>query len=1170
MYIESFFINGFGIFAAQSASGLENGLNVFLGQNEAGKTTSLEFLRTMLFGFPHRYAAYYPPLRGGVHGGHLVLKSKSAGFLHIERRPGKNGLLLTDERGVAVNSERLTRLMQGVTRRLYDNVYGFGLKELQDLDSLSNPEVQNALYGASFGLGARTVSEALTKLQKEMQDIFRAGGSTQPMAVRLKELETLGLELKQKRAGVEQYNELLEKREILHNQSEALREELDILEARRRILRRHLELKNTWQEYRELLQRLSLIPQSTAPFTTDSLKRLESLCSEKETYVLDLERITTRIERIHEELQCAHPQSGILENEERIQFLIEAKAVCLKQAEELPQCAAELEQIRAALQNTTTHLGLEFTRQRINGTDTSFVTLDRLERFDHALNDAENTLKTALERESLLENTMAEAEREEERATFELATCEGDVAWPDKARDILDKRGMINQCARSIPELRATVEHGRKELTRLFYELGDGWTPARVEHFDTSAAFRARLGELDRALVNARRLYDDATLVHSRAEFVWTGLKERLTTLEAAETGRGSRTFLPLLSGCCIVVGIILLVLGIVSGHGITLFTENRLAALVPGGALFLTGLMGFGVWGIRRVGRNNSREMHIRENLEAARREMELAQTRRNESEATLKTIEDDWLQCTGTVCPEVGLSTETMLDLVRAITALKGLNRELSPQVARLKELEVALTEYAQSLGCEPTPESVISALDRLDTAFRDWQTAQERQTRARQCLENSRAALHAAKENTLAARQALNALKDKWRQWLAELGLATDLLPSSARHVFAEIARAKELMVKENQLEQRLAMLKKEAQNLEDELDVLPGGTETKGENTARRIDRLAALLRDAKDAAVRQQEKAQTMDETLLLKEECSRRLTSVENALSCLLTGVGAPDTEHFRAAYETWLQRKELTAQCEELRARLETGAGEGGLAALQATLTRFEADQESNPETELQSLDQECTELAMRYRECLEEKGGVAAKLRDLEQQGDETKLHKEMAELQSELEELAQRWSALALARHFLLKAKEKYEIERQPVVMREAGELFARMTGGKYKGLVPTGTDMQLAVLSASGASVPCANLSRGTYEQLFLAMRMAYIQDHGRHAEPLPVIMDDILVNFDPERAQRTAESVAELAASQQVIFFTCHPRTAEMLSVFKHKAFKVENGIMRAQ
>ena len=1172
MYIKDFFINGFGIFSAQSVSDLENGLNIFYGRNEAGKTTCLEFLRTMLFGFPRMHATHYPPLRGGAHGGSVTLKSDSDGMLHIERRPGKNGLLLTDEHGLAVDAENLVRLMRGVTRQLYDSVYGFGLSELQELKTLSNPEVQNALYGASFGLGSRTVSQALAALQKEMQDIFRAGGSTQPMALRLKELERISLELKQKRAGIEQYNELASRHETLCGQSEILRHELETLEFRKRTLRRHLELRDTWKEHRELLHRLSLIPESNAPFATDSLERLERLCTEKETRALDLDRIAARIDRIREELKQTSPQPGILENESRIQALIEAKAALLKQIEERPQCAAELEQTRDALRDIAANLGPEFDAARFDSFDASVTALDRLDRFEQTLSDAENTFRAARDREKLQENALFEAVREKKQAEFLLAPekkPDGNVLVTDKAQPLIHARGAIEHCARSIPDLRATVERGRAELTSLFYELGDGWTPHRVENFDVSTAFRARAGELEHALTRARRFYDDAALTHARAEYAWTELKERLAALKAgaAGAGFGARVLLPILSGCGAAAGVILLILGIVQKHGISLFLENRLAALIPGGMLFLAGLTGFGAWALLRASRNNSRETQLKENLEAARRELERAQIQLDEQEAALKKAEGNWMRCIGAICPEAGYSIETVLELIRKITALKGLNRELLPQAARLKELETTLAGYARDLECEPNPESVLKALDKLDAAFRNRQSALDNLSRANERLEHVRAALDKAGEETIAARRSLDELMNKWRQWLSELGLNMGLLPSSVRRIFAEVIRARELMNKARRLEQRLSDLTLAVHHCKDTLDSIPGCANYADENPVRRIDALAATLRAAKDAAVRQQEKTRALDEAVMLKEECIRRLEAAENALSRLLTSVGASNAEHFRAAFESWRRRKELAAQCEELRARLETGAGEGGLAALQATLNRFEENLNVEPETELHDLELACAESATRYQECLEEKGGVAAKLRDMELHGDEARLHKEKAELRAEIETLAKRWSALALARHFLLKAKAKYELERQPEVMREAGELFSSMTIGKYRGLVPTGADAQLAVLMASGSVVPCASLSRGAREQLFLAMRMAYIRDHGRHAEPLPVIMDDILVNFDPERAYRTAQSLANLAENQQVLFFTCHPRTAELLTAFKHKTFEIKDGVM---
>jgi uncharacterized protein YhaN len=73
-----------------------------------------------------------------------------------------------------------------------------------------------------------------------------------------------------------------------------------------------------------------------------------------------------------------------------------------------------------------------------------------------------------------------------------------------------------------------------------------------------------------------------------------------------------------------------------------------------------------------------------------------------------------------------------------------------------------------------------------------------------------------------------------------------------------------------------------------------------------------------------------------------------------------------------------------------------------------------------------------------------------------------------------------------------------------------------------------------------------------LSRGTSEQLYLALRFGLIEEFARHGEPLPVVMDDILVNFDADRAARAASAIRDLASRHQVLYFTCHRWTAELL------------------
>ena len=71
-----------------------------------------------------------------------------------------------------------------------------------------------------------------------------------------------------------------------------------------------------------------------------------------------------------------------------------------------------------------------------------------------------------------------------------------------------------------------------------------------------------------------------------------------------------------------------------------------------------------------------------------------------------------------------------------------------------------------------------------------------------------------------------------------------------------------------------------------------------------------------------------------------------------------------------------------------------------------------------------------------------------------------------------------------------------------------------------------------------------------LSRGTREQLFLALRFGLILEMGQHSERLPVIVDEALVNFDPDRGTRAAASFIDLAETNQVLVFTCHPQIVD--------------------
>src|SRR5690606_16379959 len=143
--IETIWVDGFGRFHDRSLRAFGPGLNVVYGPNEAGKSTLLAFVRTMLYGFPRRNRGHhYPPLRGGNHGGRLVLLDNDGGRYVLERTAGARGgevRLRLPAGDYQEDGAVLQRLLGGATQGVFESVFAFSLAELEHLESLTADEV---------------------------------------------------------------------------------------------------------------------------------------------------------------------------------------------------------------------------------------------------------------------------------------------------------------------------------------------------------------------------------------------------------------------------------------------------------------------------------------------------------------------------------------------------------------------------------------------------------------------------------------------------------------------------------------------------------------------------------------------------------------------------------------------------------------------------------------------------------------------------------------------------------------------------------------------------------------------------------------------------------------------------------------------------------------------
>ena len=169
MRIREVYLDGFGIFhdrriviarGSRTARG-NQGVVLFTGANESGKTTLMSFIRGVLFGFEGEASrSFYAPEQGGRHGGSLEVEMVDGRFDRIVRYA---------ERG---HSRQPASAVGNMSKALYTNVFAFGLAELAVLSSLGSDEVRSRIYSAGAGraqIVARGPQEAGVEVRLALQ-----------------------------------------------------------------------------------------------------------------------------------------------------------------------------------------------------------------------------------------------------------------------------------------------------------------------------------------------------------------------------------------------------------------------------------------------------------------------------------------------------------------------------------------------------------------------------------------------------------------------------------------------------------------------------------------------------------------------------------------------------------------------------------------------------------------------------------------------------------------------------------------------------------------------------------------------------------------------------------------------------------------------------------------
>ncbi|AKG53301.1 hypothetical protein DGWBC_0623 [Dehalogenimonas sp. WBC-2] len=171
------------------------------------------------------------------------------------------------------------------------------------------------------------------------------------------------------------------------------------------------------------------------------------------------------------------------------------------------------------------------------------------------------------------------------------------------------------------------------------------------------------------------------------------------------------------------------------------------------------------------------------------------------------------------------------------------------------------------------------------------------------------------------------------------------------------------------------------------------------------------------------------------------------------------------------------------------------------------------------------------------------------------LEVAGDAAANYRQQAEsCAARLKQDASRFVRLRLAAHFLQTQIERFRKEHQGPLLEKSGQVFQSITRGAFCGLGAefNADDIPILVgLRPDAPSVSIVGMSDGSRDQLFLALRLAALDQYLEKHEPMPLILDDLLITCDNDRAAAILPQLATLAQRTQIFLFTHHDHLVEL-------------------
>ncbi|HBI14753.1 MAG TPA: hypothetical protein DDY20_04465 [Desulfobulbaceae bacterium] len=1138
-------------------------LHIVFGPNEAGKSTSLRALKTLLYGFPERTSDNFLHANDQLLVGGCLQAMDGRELSFFRRKKRKADLL--DLAGNPLDPALLATFLHGIEPALFASLYGIDHSTLVEggEDILAQKgEVGQALFAA--GAGISSLKKILNSLDAEADELFKPRGTKQQINAAISDFVSLKKTVREASllpGTWKEHQKRLQEAEAeqarLEEESRRKGAEVQRLDRLRRAIPELAELHSLQKQLRELGD-VALLP----PEFSMQLRQVEQ---DIRASRLQLEKDRDRLHKLRASRDVISPNQALLD-----------------QAETIEDLHQRLGAYRKGQQDRNRLDGMRITHRKDAGS------LVRTIRTDLTLEDIESlrpllgrkrTIQGLSSRHEVLAREVQQAVRQKDEADKELGEIDRTLASLPAAKNS-DGLAKALKLARlpgdidgQIHEISREIEAGNKaalaELKRLGLWAGE---LAQLLNLtlplpETVRRFDADFSELDRQRQQLRKDRAQAEMELQAArtdarEVAYGGEVPNELDLKASRQKRQQ--------------GWQLLRRQWIAGEDIS----KEAVEYSPGQPVHdayerHVGLADHLADRLRREAERVTRSASLRariENLEETVLEIDRQERKISERGESLATAwQAEWKSLAITpLSPREMLAWLTAFDTLR-FKAAETSNRqaEVAEKLkireghrnALLAELK-ALAENAAFSGSELAPVLVFAESVAEDIARHkaDLEKILDKQARVRNTLTSVRKELKEAEAAT-------EEWRTMWNKALAGLGLKEQVLPAEAVDLLEILSSCFDKLEKAKDLQSRIDGIARDAETFRGDVQTLvalaaPDLQELPPEQAALQLHiRLGQARQDHELLQKNQEETAALTVE----RENEEKTLHSLEGRMAELLMTAGcsqAADLAEAISKSAAHQRLQELTSAAEISLAKVSEGVP---LEEITRQASAVNVDDLPGQITALKRQIEE--EIYPRIKDISKVIGEENRELQHMDGRGKAAAAAEKMAQVAARIRRLVDHYTRIKLAAKVLRDEIERYREEHQEPVLRIASRIFSELTLGSFTGLRTDVDDNNHPILVGvrpDDSRLTVASMSSGTRDQLFLALRLATLEWRLEGSEPLPFIVDDILVNFDDDRSRATLKALAGLGARNQVILFTHHRRIVDeaaqlsgMLAVYVH-------------